>query len=147
MSTAEAFRQALLTVQGQALEAAGYHLQSQPLQWNAGLFRFSRRDAEHLLIVDYQLLVHPEQAARYQPRLRRASGPVATSLAVATSPADAISLPRLVWDGFGVRVLPAADYWWSFADAPVLAEGLLEAGKLLVGYGLPWLDGSLRTRG
>ena len=59
----------------------------------------------------------------------------------------AISLPRLVWDGFGVHVLPAADYWWPFADARALADGLLEAGKLLVGYGLPWLDGSLPARG
>lgn len=134
MNAVEPFRQALLTVQGQALEAAGYCLQANPLQWNAGLLRFVRATPQHLLIVDYQLLVHPAHPARFQPRLARDPG------------TDAISLPRLVWDVFGVHVLPDADYWWRYEDASALAEALLEAGKLLVGYGLPWLDGSLQPR-
>ncbi len=136
----ELFRQGLLTVVGQALEAAGYRLDRAPLAWNSGLFRFRRSSENAILVVDFQVLAHPDRPARFQPQLARQIAAGRRS----ELPAARISLPRLLWDEFRVEVLPAPDYWWAFSGAPDLAEGLLEAGKLLVGYGLPWLDGSLR---
>ncbi len=136
----ELFRQGVLTVVGQALDAAGYRLDRAPLAWNSGLFRFRRPVGQGFLIVDYQVLAHPNHPSRFQTQLAR------DMLAGSRSglPAVRISLPRLLWDEFRVEILPVPDYWWTFSGASDLAEGLLESGKLLAGYGLPWLEGSLR---
>jgi len=132
MITPEAFRELLLLVLGQMFHAAGYALESSPIHWSGGLFRFERRrESDSIRRVEYQALLHAQTASRFQVTL--------TPLPGGTS----ITLPRLLWDSFGVRVLPEADHWWSFCDVADLSDGLLESGKLLAGYGLPWLDGSL----
>lgn len=136
----EAIRDLLVTVVGGALQAAGYALDHAPAQWISGLYRFRRSlDETMQLIVDVQVLAHPEYPSRLQVTLARAALPgKMPPLGVRK-----ISLPRLVWDVFQVHVLPVSDYWWEFRTQRDLADVLLEAGKLLVGYGLPWLDGSL----
>ena len=50
-------------------------------------------------------------------------------------------------EDFGVKILPAADHWWSYSDTDSLGKALAEAGHLVVGYGLPWLAGELIPRG
>ncbi len=134
------FRQGVLTVVGQGLDAGGYRLVRAPLAWNSGLFRFRRPVGQGFLIVDYQVLAHPDHPSRFQPQLARQLPAGSQS----RLPAVRISLPRLLWDEFRVDILPAPDFWWPCNGAPELAEGLLESGKLLAGYGLPWLEGSLR---
>ena len=57
------------------------------------------------------------------------------------------SLSRLVVEDFGVKILPAADHWWSYRDTDSLGKALAEAGHLIVGYGLPWLAGELSPPG
>ena len=136
----EEFREALLAVLGLPLGAAGYALAELPVQWEGGLFRFRCRHDETLdRWVAYQLLAHPGYPSRFQVILRRAALPGR----VPTLEPVEITLPGLLWEGYGVRVLPAPDHWWAFSDQRTLGDGLLESGKLLVGYGLPWLDGSL----
>lgn len=132
MITPEAFRELLLLVLGQMFHAAGYALEPSPLHWSDGLFRFERRRADDTVLrVEYQALLHAQAASRFQVTLIRL-------------PEGApITLPRLLWDSFGVHVLPEADHWWPFRDVADLSDGLLESGKLLAGYGLPWLDKSL----
>jgi hypothetical protein len=133
------FRRMLKTVLGQALEAAGFRLDMTPIQWNAGLFRY-RNDAEAaMLLVDFQLLVHPEHPSRFQVILQRVPH---EGTASGLQPAK-VTLPLLLWREFGVRVLPSPDHWWRFYLQSELVNALMESGKLLVGYGLPWLDGSL----
>ncbi len=134
------FQQVLLTALGPVLQAAGYSLDEVPVQWSGGLFRFRRRYDETLdLAVAFQLLAHPECPARFQVILARVSRTLAQP---ALSPAS-MTLSRLLWDAFQVRVLPEADHWWVYRAVPDLGSALLEAGKLLAGYGLPWLDGTL----
>ncbi len=135
------FRELLLRVVGQALAASGYQLEESPFHEESGLFRFRRSlTGDSWLLVDYQLLLHPAIAPRFQVILQRVTIPGADgSLASAR-----ISLARLVGETFGIRVLPAIDHWWACPDRQALVNALLESGKLLIGYGLPWLDGSLR---
>lgn len=142
----EAFRQAVQTVAGQLLAGAGYQLLEEPLRWSGGQVRFQRDHAVGArLVVAYQLLAHPDQPGQFQITLAR--------LAVAqegapTAPATGLalgerSLSSLLWHDFGLRLLSGPEHWWRFHDQRALGDGLLESGKLLAGYGLPWLDGSL----
>lgn len=146
MATQQFFQEALVTALGQALGAAGYGPEENPVQWNGGLYRFRRRLGERLeLWVMYQLLAHPDYFSRFQVVLQRV--PLAGEARGPALGAARISLPRLLWDVFAVRVLPGPDHWWAFHDVHTLGDGLLESGKLLIGYGLPWLDGSLTPEG
>jgi hypothetical protein len=134
------FQQTLLTVMGQLFDAADYEPTDSPTQHSGGLFRFTRQfDASTQLRVDYQLLPHPEYPARFQITLAR--HPLTQPPAL---PPVTITLPRLLWEVFQVQVLPDPDHWWTYRAQAQLADGLLESGKLLAGYGLPWLDGSLK---
>ena len=136
------FRALLRTVIGQALDAAGYHLQRTPLQWAGGKYRFVKTfaDGAHAWI-DFQVLVYSETewsaggSSRFTVSLGR----------TAHGDAEAVerSLSQLVVDEFGVGILPSADHWWSYRDTDSLAGGLAEAGHLIVGYGMPWLAGEL----
>lgn len=134
--TPDKFRETLLIVIGQPLQAAGYVAVENQMQWQAGLFRFRRRIDDGSLLVDYQLLLHAETLPRYHVRLARKTTGV-------QMPSADITLARLLWDVFAVRVLPAPDHWWQVHGLRSLGDGLLESGKLLVAYGLPWLDGTL----
>lgn len=141
MTPQEHFQEMLLYVVGQALSAAGYVLEDNPIHWSGGLFRFQKQQAGLTLVIEYQMLSYEDGPARFRVALARRADPQAE--ADSALAATRITLSRLLWDIFKVRVLPAADHWWTFADVQALSDGLVESGRLLVGYGLPWLDGSL----
>lgn len=130
------FRLLLLTVLGQALEAAGYRLEEDPVSEAAGRFRFlpaDHADAERR--IEFQLLagVASEWAPRMPSRFR------VTLLLQGAERA----LAALVVRDFGVEILPSADHWWRWQDSAELGAALAEAGHLLVGFGIPWLNGDL----
>lgn len=137
--THDLFRTYLVTVVGQAFDAAGYTLVHAPLKWAGGQFRFVRDfgDADTGTI-EFQLLRYTENAfsggapSRFRVTLHRSGD----------SPRSR-DLSALVVQDFGVAILPSAAHWWSFRDADELAHALAEAGHLIVGYGLPWLSGDL----
>lgn len=138
--THDMFHQALLTALGPALHHAGYRLDQTPIRWSGGLFCFRRSYDDVLdLVVSFQLLAHPDYPARFQVVLAREG----RSAHQPVLPVVSLSLSRLLWDVFRIQVLPAAEHWWQYRDLAGLGDTLLEAGKLLAGYGLPWLDGTL----
>lgn len=141
------FRSLLTMVVGQAFTAAGYTLDHTPLQSMGGKFRFSKPlSADLIAAIDYQVLVYTETgyAARMPSRFRvtlsrgAAHGPFAAHPQHITR-----TLAALVVEDFGVPILPSADHWWTYHDPTALGKALAEAGHLVVGYGMPWLDGTL----
>ena len=139
------FRTLLRTVVGQALDAAGYHFQTTPLQWAGGKYRFVKAFDDGLFgLIDFQVLIYSAslwssgQASRFRVQLTRSS-----SRRAARADDMTRSLSQLVVGDFGVGILPSTDYWWSYRDTDSLARALAEAGHLTVGYGLPWLAGDL----
>lgn len=145
--TGQAYFGALLqTVVGQAFAAAGYQREQAPLQSAGGRFRYVKDFPDGGRgIIDFQVLVYSDTmwssgaSSRFRVQLTRS--PKAQSGAVARS------LSRLVVEDFGVKILPAADHWWSYSDTDSLGKALAEAGHLIVGYGLPWLAGELSPPG
>lgn len=131
-----AFRALLLTVMGQALTAAGYALEEDPVDQAAGRFRFHPTPpAEAAREIEFQLLAGvanewaPQMPSRFRVTLTRGG--------------RRRSLGALVVTDFGVPVLPSAEHWWAWRDRAGLGAALAEAGHLLVGYGIPWLAGEL----
>jgi hypothetical protein len=143
----ELFRSLLVMVVGQAFNAAGYTLDHTPLQWAGGKFRFTKPlSADLVAAIDYQVLVYTETgyAARMPSRFRVTLGRGAAKGAFNAHPQHITrTLSALVVEDFGVPILPTADHWWTYQDAASLGRALAEAGHLVVGYGMPWLDGSL----
>jgi hypothetical protein len=143
------FRMLLLTVLGQALEAAGYNLEEQPTQWAGGRFRFRKKlDSGLYGFIEFQLLSYVDSEwsagmpSRFRVTLIRSDQPAA--YAPSHHPEYAArGLSQLVVDDFKVAILPAADHWWSFSTTETLGNTLAEAGHLIVGYGMPWLAGDL----
>jgi hypothetical protein len=142
------FRTLLLTVVGQAFDAAGYHLKRAPLQWAGGKYRFTKSFEGGLYgLIDFQVLVYTENmwssgmASRFRVQLTRSddhNGKPTHHNQYATR-----TLSQLVVQDFGVNILPSADHWWTYRDTDSLGKGLAEAGHLIIGYGLPWLSGDL----
>ncbi|MCY3905794.1 MAG: hypothetical protein OXF63_00920 [Anaerolineaceae bacterium] len=131
-----AFRLLMLTVLGQALSAAGYLLDGDPVSEAAGRFRFLAADkADAELRIEFQVLAGtasewaPQMPSRFRVTLFR-QGAERT-------------LAALVAQDFGVEILPSAEHWWSWQDSAELGAALAEAGHLLVGFGIPWLNGEL----
>lgn len=143
------FRLILLTVAGQAFEAAGYLLDDESLQQSGGLFRFSRPlDGGLTGFIEFQLLAYaktefaPELPSRFRVTLTRTDQPAPTR--PSSHPRFARrDLAALVVEDFGVAVLPSANHWWTYRDVNDLCRALAEAGHLVVGFGLPWLNGEL----
>jgi hypothetical protein len=143
------FRFVLLTVVGQAFEAAGYRLEENPVQWAGGLFRFSKSFENGLYgFIEFQLLNYADtiwasgNASRFRVMLTRSDRP--TPAAASPSPFyTRRTLSTLVVQDFGVAILPSADHWWEFRSTQQLGSALAEAGHLIVGYGIPWLAGDL----
>ena len=138
------FRALLRTVVGQAFDAAGYQLRRTPLQWAGGKYRFVKTYEDGAQgWIDFQVLVYSETewssggASRFTVNLVR--------VARDHTPDIARGLSQLVVGDFGVNILPSTDYWWSYRDTDSLAQGLAEAGHLIVGYGMPWLSGELES--
>jgi len=130
------FRLLLLTVLGQALGAAGYLLDEDPVSEAAGRFRFlPTDDAAADLRIEFQALAGtasewaPRMPSRFQVTLIRQG--------------EERALAALVVQDFGVEILPSAEHWWSWQDSAELGAALAEAGHLLVGFGIPWLKGEL----
>ncbi|MYD08955.1 MAG: hypothetical protein F4X02_02830 [Chloroflexi bacterium] len=139
------FGTVLQTVVGQAFAAAGYQRERSPLQMAGGRFRYVREFAGGGRgIIDFQVLVYSDTMwssgapSCFRVELTRASE---------RDGAVVRSLSRLVVEDFGVKILPAADHWWSYRDTDSLGKALAEAGHLIVGYGLPWLIGELSPPG
>ncbi len=144
----EYFRMILVTVVGQAFEAAGYKLDERPMQWAGGMFRFVKPLPNGLYaFIEFQVLTYIDsewssgQPSRFRVTLIRSDSPTA---APSSHPmAMRKTLSALVVDDFGVNILPAADYWWTFKDTESMGRALAETGHLIVGYGIPWLSGDL----
>lgn len=141
------FRLLLVTVVGQAFEAAGYRLDELPTQWAGGRFRFSTQlDSGDYGFIEFQLLSYVDSEwasgmpSRFQVTLIRSD----QAAAHPPRPGDMRrKLSALVVEDFGVAILPAADHWWTFRNTDELGKALAEAGHLIVGYGIPWLAGDL----
>lgn len=142
------FRMLLLTVVGQAFDAAGYTLDEAPVQWAGGLFRFKKPlDDELSAWIEFQALLYTDSMwasgmdSRFRVHLLRSEAPPGRP---GRHPLYARrTLSALVVQDFGVAILPDADHWWSFRDTATLGQALAEAGHLAVGYGMPWLAGEL----
>lgn len=142
------FRTILLTVVGQAFDAAGYALIHAPLQWAGGKYRFRKHfELGFYGLIDFQVLVYADSLyssgmpSRFRATLTcsdDANGKASEHPAYASR-----TISQLVVEDFGVNILASSDYWWEFTDTQSLGQGLAEAGHLIIGYGLPWLAGDL----
>lgn len=130
------FRLVMLTVMGQALDAAGYALDERPTQWAGGMFRFLKAfdDGTSGVILIQLLSYTVTEFAESKPSRFRVS---------LMRGAKQRTLSALVVDDFGVAILPSADHWWTFKDVSSLGKALAEAGHLIIGYGIPWIAGDL----
>jgi hypothetical protein len=143
-SPQEFFRLILVTVVGQAYNAAGYRLEESAIQWAGGQYRFMKKWESGLYtFINYQHLAYAEpNPSRFRVSLVRTDKPNPTSI---SAHADFMrkTLSELVVKDFGVAILPSADYWWTYRGVDELGKALAEAGHLAVGYGMPWLAGEL----
>ncbi len=130
-----AFHAMLERVIGQPLAAAGFALEPNPTHHMRGLFRYGKITSEGAQIsLAFQLLPYADGSGRFQVLLRR------------TLPEGApfeVSLPRLLWQTFEVGLLGSPEHWWQFRAPAELAQALLEAGRLLFAFGVPYLEGTL----
>ena len=132
------FGKTVLTVVGQALEAAGYIFQSYPLFTDHGLFRFRKDLDERVsLCVEFQFLSYPGGPARFRVNLLRQR----TIDGRSRPTSEEKTLCRLLWDEFGVQQLGRRDYWWTFTSQSDLTDTLAEVSKLIFEYAIPWLEG------
>lgn len=138
------FKEMLSQVIGQALAAANYHLEDAPMQHLRGLLRYRKPlptlgNQVHGFL-EWQLLAFEQsRVARFQVTLLRNTG--IDPRARTTYPQrDEQSLAWIMWHVFGERLLPADDSWWEFRDQRELGFALVNAGKLVFAYGVPWLE-------
>lgn len=145
----ETIKTILMTVVGQAFAAAGYTLQELPIQHAAGQYRFANSldtGLEAFIAFQFLLYVDSEWAAgmpsRFRVTLTRTDQP--NPAANSNHPDFARrDLSTLVVDDFGVGILPSDRHWWTFQTQSELGQAIAEAGRLIVGYGIPWLAGEL----
>jgi len=139
------FGNVLQTVAGQALTAAGYQLQDNAMHQSRGLFRYRKtREDGVSLYIEFQMLYYQGGGpSRFRVNLLRNTGADARSPSQYVDRIDT-TLGKLVWDDFGVRQLSGPDHWWTFNSPYELGFAIAEAGKLLFGFGIPWLEGTLQ---
>lgn len=140
----EYFRLILMTVVGQAFSAAGYTLEDSPTTWAGGLYRFFKPlEAPLTAYIEFQYLFYIEgRPSLFRVHLIRTDQP--NPNAVSAHPRYVRRLlSELVVHDFRVAILPSADHWWSCRDVTEMGRALGEAGSLAIGYGMPWLEGSL----
>jgi len=141
----QTFGEIAARVVGQALTALGYTLQSNPTHQARGLFRYSKTFEDgHSTYVEFQALYYQGGPSRFRVNLLRNIGPDARSPSDYAEKVDT-TLGKLLWNEFGVRQLSSPDHWWTFRAPNELAYAIAEAGKLLIGFGIPWLEGELST--
>jgi hypothetical protein len=131
-------------VAGQALAAAGYVLQDNPTHQSRGLFRYRKMLPDAISVyVEFQLLFYTVGGpSRFRVNLLRNTGADARSPSGYDEKVDT-TLAKLLWDDFGVRQLSGPEHWWLFSNPTELGYAIAEAGKLLFGFGIPWLEGAL----
>ncbi|HEX2620688.1 MAG TPA: hypothetical protein VHL11_11080 [Phototrophicaceae bacterium] len=131
------FRTLLLTVVSQAFTAAGYLLEENPMQQAGGLYRFQKslEDGKTATIEFQHLVYHDSEWSSGVPSRFR----------INLSRSDGLrrDLSALVVEDFGVAILPSGKHWWMYRDTNSLGQALAEAGRLVIGYGMPWLAGDL----
>ena len=151
----ERFGTLLQLVLGQALAAAGYELLQGALRESSGKFTFWKRFSTDIptlqglyAYIEFQHLVYvssewaPKAASRFTVYLTRSDAEQPHLLSNDPDYARRM-LSELVVRDFTVAILPSAQHWWSYHDQTELSAALVEAGHLLVGYGLPWLADEL----
>jgi hypothetical protein len=141
----EQFGEILQKYAGQAFTAAGYTLQDNPLHHMRGLYRYRKAlSGDVAAYVEFQLLYYPNGVSRFRVNLLRNRGTDARAVDPNYTERIDTTLSRLLWDEFGVQQLGNADYWWLFKNPTELAYAVVEAGKFALGFGIPWLEGTLR---
>jgi len=149
MSEQSYFQSILVTVVGQAFSAAGYALEETPVQWAGGRFRFFKHlDNDLYGFIEFQMLsyVDSEWASGMPSRVRVTLIRTDKLNPSVNSPHPQFArrdLSDLVVEDFGVPILPSSGYWWTFKNTDKLGKALAEAGHLVIGYGIPWLEGQL----
>lgn len=139
-----AFGAMVNTVLGQAFAASGYALQANPTHHGRGLFRYAKPLPDGATAyAEFQLLAFPGAPSRFRVTLLRNQGADARTSSTYDAKVE-ISLSRLLWDVFRIQQPENIDHWWTFGTQQQLGAGLIEAGKLLIGFGLPWLEGTLK---
>lgn len=143
------FHMLLMTVVGQVYQAAGYHLEDNPVKQAGGLFRFRKPLTTDLYgFIEYQLLSLPQTewsgniTSRFRVHLVRTDQPDAQRPSQHPQYVRK-TLSELIVQDFRVDILPSAGYWWQYSNTDELGKALAEAGHLVVGYGMPWLSGDL----
>ncbi len=140
----ETFGLALQTVAGQAFDAAGYTLQDIPMYLTRGLFRYRKILANGTsTYIEFQLLHYQAGPSKFRVNLLRNIGADARAASKYPEKIDT-TLGRLLWDVFGVQQLSGPDHWWQFSDTPELGQAIVEAAKLVIAFGMPWLEGELQ---
>jgi hypothetical protein len=109
------------------------------------LFRYRKSLADGVsAYVEFQLLYYTIGGpSRFRVNLLRNTGADARSPGDSAHKVDT-TLGRLLWEDFGVRQLSGPDHWWLFNNPTELGYAVAEAGKLLFGFGIPWLEGKLQ---
>ena len=140
----EFFGQTLQTVAGQAFAAAGYTLQHNPMHQSRGLFRYVKPlEGDVSVYVEFQLLFYEGGPSRFRVNLLRNTGADARASANYANRVDT-TLSKLLWEDFGVRQFDSPDHWWVFGNPNQLGHALAEAARLVFGFGIPWLEGTLQ---
>jgi len=138
------FGNLVVTVLGSALTASGYALQENPTHQSRGLFRYAKPLSDSITAyAEFQLLYYQGASSRFRVNLLRNKGADARAQSTYADKVE-ITLSRMLWDVFHVEQLDSPDHWWTFSNQQQLGAGLIEAGKLLIGFGLPWLEGTLK---
>lgn len=142
MSAAGLFGEVLAHVLGQPLAAGAYVLEENPLQTGRGLFRYGKRRENGLYaFIEFQSLYNEQNdLAHFRILLVRNDQPAAHQ---PTPYYEAYDLAYVIYHEFGAqRVLGEDSHWWRYKTAADLAPQLLEGGRLLFAYGVPWLEDS-----
>lgn len=145
MNLYENFLNVLDYVAGKALAAARYSLHANPMHHARGLFRFHKSLADGAVAyIEFQVLHYQQgKPSRFCIQLLRNRGGLDARDANAPDRLET-TLSALLWEDFGLRVLPDPNYWWVFHTDRDLGFAIGEAGKLLFAFGIPWLEGTLK---
>lgn len=151
----ENFRMLLQMVLGQALVAAGYELMQNEIKESGGRYIFWKQFSENTptlqglyAFIEFQNLSYvssewaPRAASRFTVYLTRSDADLPHLPSLDPDFAHCM-LSELVVRDFSVAILPTAQFWWPYHGRTELCDALSEAGHLLIGYGIPWLDDEL----
>lgn len=142
-------------VLGQAIQAAGYDKQTNEINEFSGKYIYCKQftDATPTLqglyaFIEFQNLIYvasewaPNAVSRFTIFLTRSDSELPYLGSEDPDYAQCM-LSELVVRDFSVDILPTARHWWLYREHTELCDALAEAGHLLVGYGIPWLDEQL----